>query len=247
MECIYIQLSVQHKCNKVYESPYMAPTDRFGFLYNSNYLAFFPELDRCCLIVGQKNTTLFGLPCWLLTSLVHFPWLSFHPAVVLWPHTEMSELLSKTLNSFSGFVCLAQILWTFTFCGELLRINTHLGARRQSHKNAQFSIFILMFDFLPSLQWSHPSPISWTYSQVISKQHYSAQYDEMKKDRVTVGAIGNTDSSINICFEIVLNRFSLGFMGASHIFKCIRENLIFLGGGGAVKFFLTAAGGRFWF
>lgn len=29
----------------------------------------------------------------------------------------------KTLNSFSGFVWLAQILRTFTFCGELLRIN----------------------------------------------------------------------------------------------------------------------------
>ncbi len=34
-----------------------------------------------------------------------------------------AELLPKTLNSFSGFVRLAQILRTFTFCGELLRIN----------------------------------------------------------------------------------------------------------------------------
>ncbi|MED6239132.1 hypothetical protein ATANTOWER_002202 [Ataeniobius toweri] len=34
-----------------------------------------------------------------------------------------AELLPKTLNSFSGFVWLAQILRTFTFCGELLRIN----------------------------------------------------------------------------------------------------------------------------
>lgn len=33
------------------------------------------------------------------------------------------ELLPKTLNSFFGFVWLAQILRTFTFCGELLRIN----------------------------------------------------------------------------------------------------------------------------
>lgn len=35
----------------------------------------------------------------------------------------------KTLNSFSGFVRLAQILRTFTFCGELLRIN---GVARDS-------------------------------------------------------------------------------------------------------------------
>lgn len=34
-----------------------------------------------------------------------------------------ADLLPKTLNSFSGFVWLAQILRTFTFCGELLRIN----------------------------------------------------------------------------------------------------------------------------
>lgn len=40
-----------------------------------------------------------------------------------------AELLPKTLNSFSGFVWLAQILWTFTFCGELLRIN---GVARDS-------------------------------------------------------------------------------------------------------------------
>lgn len=40
-----------------------------------------------------------------------------------------AELLPKTLNSFSGFVWLAQILRTFTFCGELLRIN---GVARDS-------------------------------------------------------------------------------------------------------------------
>ena len=40
-----------------------------------------------------------------------------------------TELLPKTLNSFSGFVWLAQILRTFTFCGELLRIN---GVARDS-------------------------------------------------------------------------------------------------------------------
>lgn len=40
-----------------------------------------------------------------------------------------AKLLPKTLNSFSGFVWLAQILWTFTFCGELLRIN---GVARDS-------------------------------------------------------------------------------------------------------------------
>lgn len=40
---------------------------------------------------------------------------------------ETKEL--KTLNSFSGFVWLAQILRTFTFCGELLRIN---GVARDS-------------------------------------------------------------------------------------------------------------------
>lgn len=40
-----------------------------------------------------------------------------------------AELLPKTLNSFSGFVWLAQILRTFTFCGGLLRIN---GVARDS-------------------------------------------------------------------------------------------------------------------
>lgn len=40
-----------------------------------------------------------------------------------------AELLPKTLNSFSGLVWLAQILRTFTFCGELLRIN---GVARDS-------------------------------------------------------------------------------------------------------------------
>lgn len=53
----------------------------------------------------------------------------------------------KTLNSFSGFVWLAQILWTFTFCGELLRING--VARDKSRKNAGGSIFAVMFGLLP--------------------------------------------------------------------------------------------------
>lgn len=67
----------------------------------------------------------------LLTS--HF--FTAFPMALLWTHgcfmgkwegrAEQGkvELLPKILNSFSGFVWLAQILWTFTFCGELLRIN----------------------------------------------------------------------------------------------------------------------------
>lgn len=70
----------------------------------------------------------------LLTS--HF--FTAFPMALVWTHGcfrgEMggagwAELLPKTLNSFSGFVWLAQILRTFTFCGELLRIN---GVARDS-------------------------------------------------------------------------------------------------------------------
>lgn len=73
--------------------------------------------------------------CWHLTSPLHFPWLLCEPTVVSGVKREgqaeqgNAELLPKTLNSFSGFVWLAQILRTFTFCGELLRIN---GVTRDS-------------------------------------------------------------------------------------------------------------------
>lgn len=61
----------------------------------------------------------------------------------------------QTLNSFSGFVWLAQILQTFTFCGELLRMNG--VAQDGSHKNAGSSIFI--FGLTLPLGWSPPTPV----------------------------------------------------------------------------------------
>lgn len=63
-------------------------------------------------------------PDLLTSSLLSFPWLFCEPMVVAGAKWEglaeqgKVELLPKTLNSFSGFVWLAQILWTFTFCGE---------------------------------------------------------------------------------------------------------------------------------
>lgn len=63
----------------------------------------------------------------------------------------------QTPNSFSGFVWLAQILQTFTFCGELLKING--VARDESHKNAGSSIFIFGFLPFPSVG---PLPLQYT-------------------------------------------------------------------------------------
>ena len=75
-----------------------------------------------------------------------------------------AELLPKTLNSFSGFVWLAQILWTFTFCGELLRIN---GIARDSWIEPQecrrfyiyHDVWLLTLPFIGPLPLQYPADL----------------------------------------------------------------------------------------
>lgn len=83
---------------------------------------------------------------------------------------ENAELLPKTLNSFSGFVWLAQILRTFTFCGELLRIN---GVTRDSWIEPQeCRRFYIYRDFwLPSPPLV-PSHFSIPLTCMLSSLHF---------------------------------------------------------------------------
>lgn len=68
--------------------------------------------------------------CWRLTFSAVFP------MPLVWTHSCFRGEMGgpETLDSFSGFVRLAQILRTFTFCGELLRIN---GVARDSWMEPQ--------------------------------------------------------------------------------------------------------------
>lgn len=75
--------------------------------------------------------------------------------------TAATSQKEKSRNSFSegGFVRLAQILRTFTFCCGLLRINTR--DRGQSRKNAGGAIFTGMFGLLAlPCHCAPPTPVS---------------------------------------------------------------------------------------
>ena len=73
---------------------------------------------------------------------------------------EWSSNFSKTLNSFSGFVWLAQILRTFTFCGESSRING--GARDPWTEPQECRRFYIYRDvWLPPLPSVGPLPLRY--------------------------------------------------------------------------------------
>lgn len=101
------------------------------------------------------------------------------PMPLVWTHSCFRGEMGgpKTLNSFSGFVRLAQILRTFTFCGELLRIN---GVARDSWIEPQEcrrfyiyrDVWLLSFPSIAPLPLRYPADLRAVPS--VPRHHWGA-------------------------------------------------------------------------